>query len=726
MSENKAKKILKNVFGYDEFRNLQESIIRNICKKNDTLVIMPTGGGKSLCYQIPALLFDGLTIVVSPLISLMKDQVEQLRELGVYASILNSTLSYDEYRNNISMIMSRRSKLLYLAPETLMKSNIMNMLTNTTVECLTIDEAHCISEWGHDFRPEYRQLIEIRKIFPEAVCVALTATATKQVQKDIKVSLGFNDENEYIDSFDRENLFIRIEDKYNGIPQAIKFIRQFPGQSGIVYCATRKQVDDLYVILDSENFSVKPYHAGLSEKERHLNQELFIRDDVQIIVATVAFGMGINKPNVRFVLHFDMPKNIETYYQEIGRAGRDGLRSHCLMLHGYGDIKKIQYFIKQKSPSEQKVANMHLNAIQKFINSNVCRRISLLSYFGEKYKSKSCEMCDNCVTSKKALQDITVLAQKFLSCVKRTEERFGIYHVINVLRGSKEKKVLKFGHQNLSTYGIGMELSRKQWQHLSRQFIQQKLMVQNQEHGTLSITEKAWKVFRGEETVLGMLPETKETETETARPKETAIDYDRNLFEKLRIKRKELADAANVPPYVIFSDNTLIEMATFFPQSPRSLLTIHGIGDVRLERYGEIFLNIILPYCKEHNITEKLKTYSSPPKKVSTEKRGPSARSIIIGKLFNKGQSIESLIDAYSVKKDTILTHLQNCLESDFPIIIEKIIAESKLSKEMQSRVMDLFEKLGDERLKPIYLALDGAVDYEELKLMRMYFWSMR
>jgi len=724
MFDNKVKKILKQVFGYSEFRNLQQEVIENICHKNDTLVIMPTGGGKSLCYQIPALIFEGLTIVVSPLISLMKDQVEQLSTLRINAGILNSSLSYDEYRKNISMVMSRQAKLLYLAPETLMKPNILNMLANITVDCLTIDEAHCISEWGHDFRPEYRQLIEVRKLFPDAVCIALTATATKRVQEDIKTSLGFTDENEYIDSFDRNNLYISIEPKINGLGQALKFIRQFPGQSGIIYCSTRKQVDDLYVILEGENFSIKPYHAGLSEQERHLNQEMFIRDDIQIIVATVAFGMGINKPNVRFVLHYDMPKNIETYYQEIGRAGRDGLRSHCLMLFGYGDTKKIQYFIQQKSPAEQKVAQVHLNALLGFIESHECRRKPLLAYFGETYTPKSCNLCDNCVISQKPLQDITILAQKFLSCVKRTEERFGIHHVINVLRGSKEKKVLKFGHQNLSTYGIGMELSRVQWQHLARQLIQQKLMIQNTEHGTLSITEKAWKVFRGEETVLGLLKTA--NEKEATRQKDTPVDYDRNLFEQLRIKRKELADAADVPPYVIFSDNTLIEMATFFPQTPKSLLTIHGVGEIRLERYGDDFLSIIKYYCEKNSIKEKPKKSSSSSKKSSTEKQKISSRSMVVANLFNKGQTIEALMEKFGVKKRTILDHLYRCIENDVSINIDKIISASGLSKQLQSRVLDLYEQLGHKLLKPLYVELDESVSYDELQLMRIYYLSMR
>jgi ATP-dependent DNA helicase RecQ len=723
MIKKTAKKILNQVFGYKEFRNLQEPVIENICKKNDTLVIMPTGGGKSLCYQIPALMFEGLTIVVSPLISLMKDQVEQLRELRVNCAILNSSLSFDDYRNNMGMVASGSARLLYLAPETLLKANIIDLLNKVSVDSLTIDEAHCISEWGHDFRPEYRQLIAVRKRFPNAVCVALTATATRRVQEDIKKNLGFKDENEFIDSYDRKNLFIRIEPKINTMDQAIQFIRQFPGQSGIVYCATRKQVDDLYTILQSKRYSVKPYHAGLSEVDRNRNQELFIRDDIQIIVATVAFGMGIDKPNVRFVLHFDMPKNIETYYQEIGRAGRDGLRSHCLMLHGWGDRKKIEYFINQKSPGEQKVAMKHLYAIQSFVDSLECRRIPLLAYFGEKYAHKSCDMCDNCVKGPEAKQDITVLAQKFLSCVKRTGERFGTYHIISVLRGSKDQKVLRFNHQKLSTYGIGLELSRKQWKDLSHQLIQKKLMVMDREHGSLRITDKAWKVFRGEENVLGRVLDIKENEKEPAKTKETPLEYDLTLFEALRIKRKQLADASGVPPYVIFSDNTLIEMATFFPQSPKKLLTIHGVGEVRLDRYGDDFLKIIKKHCLTNNIAERNKSgISQPRKKTNTI----SAKSIEIGKLFNKGQAISSIARAFAIKEGTVIDHLKKCVSGEFALDTKRLIAASHLSTEMQNRVMDLFETIGHNKLRPIFDELNGAVNYNELNILRMYYYYMR
>ncbi len=449
MASNQAKTILQNVFGYDEFRPLQEKIIDNVLRKNDTLAIMATGGGKSLCYQIPALVFSGLTIVVSPLISLMKDQVEQLTESGVAAVFLNSSLPPAEYRRNVEQIKQNKIKIVYLAPEALLKPKILAMLSSVKLDCIAIDEAHCISAWGHDFRPEYRQLVEVRSRFPDAACIALTATATPRVREDIKQSLRFDASSEFIASFNRENLFIQIVPKNNPLDQTIKFIKKFPDQSGIIYCFSRKQVDDLSSVLQRDGFSVKPYHAGLPEKDRKENQELFIRDDVQIIVATIAFGMGINKPNIRFVVHYDLPKNIESYYQEIGRAGRDGLKSDCLLLFSYADIQKLKYFINQKNDHEKRVANIHLNALLRFLETDICRRIPLLTYFGEEYSIKTCNMCDNCLAGKKELIDLTVCAQKFLSCVKRTGEVFGAGHIIDVLRGSKAQKVINFGHQHL-------------------------------------------------------------------------------------------------------------------------------------------------------------------------------------------------------------------------------------------------------------------------------------
>ncbi|UCH97617.1 MAG: DNA helicase RecQ [Candidatus Aminicenantes bacterium] len=602
-----AKTIMKRVFGFDEFRSLQEKVIQNVLNKKDTLVIMPTGSGKSLCYQIPALLFNGLTIVVSPLISLMKDQVEYLRELAVPTALLNSSLDYDEYMQNVSRVRKNEVKLLYVAPETLLKSNILEMLSTIPVDCLAIDEAHCISEWGHDFRPEYRQLAEVRKRFPEAVCMALTATATPRVRKDIANCLEFDQSNEFIDSFDRPNLFIRIFPKRNPFTQVIRFLEKFQNQSGIIYCATRRQVDELSELLANQDFSVRPYHAGLSDEERKENQELFIRDDVQIIVATIAFGMGINKSNIRFVVHYDLPKNIESYYQEIGRAGRDGVNAYCLMLFGYGDIHKVKYFINQKEDDvERRVAYFHLNALLRFVETEVCRRVPMLNYFGEAYTKENCGMCDNCLRKDKELTDITHLATKFLSCVDKTREIFGANHIIDVLRGSKSQKVMKFNHQNLYTYGSGMDLSRKQWFFLSRQLIQKGLLFQDPEYGSLKLTPKGEAVLNGKEKVMGIFKEERVPEVEAVKNKPAKagvryqdMEYDRELFEILRQRRKDLANMYNLPPYVIFSDRSLIEMAARFPRTRDSFLSIHGVGEAKLAKYGKIFIGLIDNYCKE-------------------------------------------------------------------------------------------------------------------------------
>ena len=620
-----AQSILKSIFGYDQFRPLQAEIIGNILDRQDVLVVMPTGGGKSLCYQLPALVFEGLTVVISPLISLMKDQVEQLQQLGVSATVLNSSLSADNYRRNVELVKSQTAKLLYLAPEALLKPNMLELLSSVKVECLAIDEAHCISQWGHDFRPEYRQLIKARANFPNAACVALTATATPRVREDIKTSLQMGGDREFVASFNRENLFIQIEPKDNPLRQTLQFIEKFRNQSGIIYCHSRKQVESLYEVLKDNGFSVKPYHAGLADTERNHNQEAFIRDDVQIIVATIAFGMGIDKPNVRFVMHYDLPKNIESYYQEIGRAGRDGLNSHCLLLFSYADVQKIKFFIEQKDPAEKRVANIHLSALLRFAESEVCRRIPLLNYFGENYTTEKCATCDNCLAEDKELIDLTIPAQKFLSCVKRTGEKFGSGHLIDILRASKAKRVLQFGHDKLSTYGIGLDFSKKQWLQLSRQFLHKGLLVQDMEFGSLKLTDKGWDVLKGRSEVWGQLAQ----ERTVARLVEESqrsddLNFSPQLFETLRRERKELADSSGVPPYVIFSDKTLVEMATYLPQSRDCLLDIHGVGAVKCDRFGAVFLEIIDRFCRENDIEERPKkshkTLSGSPKKI--QRRG--------------------------------------------------------------------------------------------------------
>jgi len=719
-----VKKLLKSVFGYNAFRPLQEEIIRLILERRDSLVIMPTGGGKSLCYQLPALMFKGLTVVVSPLISLMKDQVEQMRELGVRAALLNSSLARNEYRWNLDMVRRNEARLLYLAPETLMKSYILQLLSAITVENITIDEAHCISEWGHDFRPEYRKLADLKKQFHSATCTALTATATPSVRQDIKTCLGLVNCREFVASFNRKNLFLRVIPKDNPFVQTVKFLENFPDASGIIYCFSRQQVDRLTMDLARRGYSVRPYHAGLSSGERSENQDRFICDDVKIMVATIAFGMGINKPDIRFVIHYDLPKNIESYYQEIGRAGRDGLPAHCLLLFSYGDIRKIKYFINQKTENlEKRVAHIHLSAILRYCETTFCRRVPLITYFGESFSEDNCGMCDNCTTPEKELADISISAQKFLSCVKRTGECFGMTHIIDVLRGSKSEKVMNKGHQHLPTYSMGTEYSRKQWSHLCRQFIQQDLLVQDMNYGGLSLTPKAWAVLRGKENVHGLVEADRPT---VKRAKKTDIQYDEILFEKLRRLRKKLADDAGLPPYIIFSDRTLIEMAADYPLTKDNLADIHGVGRMKLEKYGSIFLPVIRQYCEDQDINPAPIRRSVQHSTETAEEKKTVPRYRVIGEAYNAGTSISSIMNQYNIKLATVLKHLYQNVCEGFHLRPKGLTEMSRLPGNQQTGVLRAFAQLGTERLRPVYDALEKSIPWEELHLLRLVYLNSR
>ena len=712
-----AQKILQETFGYDSFRPLQDDVIKNVLQKKDTLVIMPTGGGKSLCYQIPAIIFNGLTVVVSPLISLMKDQVEQLEEYGVPALFLNSSLTPEMYRQNINRLRSGEAKLLYLAPETLMMESTRRLLAEMTVDCFTIDEAHCISEWGHDFRPEYRQLAKLRQDFPNAVCLALTATATPRVREDIRQILEMKDSAVFVASFNRKNLLLKVADKENPLDQILDFLYTRPKQSGIIYCFSRRQVDELYDDLKHEGHSVLPYHAGLSESERNDNQDAFIRDDARIIVATIAFGMGINKPDVRFIIHHDMPQNIESYYQQIGRSGRDGLQADCLLLYSYSDRQKIQYFINQKEGNEKKVAEQHLDSLIHYLEFDKCRRIPLLNYFGENYTNENCGMCDNCLRQKDDLQDFTVQAQKYMSCIARTNEMYGAYHIADILRGSKAKKIKQNGHDQLSTYGIGTEWSKNQWIQLSRLLIRKGYVKKDPEHGSLLLTEDAKPVLSGDELVHGILDRT-QTGTDKARLK-TSSDvekkYNEHLFEELRKKRKELADEQEIPPYAIFPDATLMEMAYFYPQSEENLIGIYGVGSAKLKKYGDLFLRIICEFCDANNIEERSGVLRKKVKKSTSNKKHEQ-----VGREYNKGKSIDHLAEQFGVKQVTILSHLKKFVDDGNSIDPENVLAASALSERKKDEVYKSMKKTGPELLKPVYEDLNKTVDYNELRILQL------
>lgn len=710
---------LKDIFGFDDFRAMQEDIVERVLAKKDVLAIMPTGSGKSLCYQLPALLFPGLTVVVSPLISLMEDQVAQLRELGVPALYLNSTLNYDEYLEATRRVRAGEVRLLYAAPETLLRPETLHLLDQVEVDCLTIDEAHCISEWGHDFRPEYRQLVEVRRRFPDAACLAVTATATQQVRDDIRQTLAIPDAHVFIASFDRDNLFLEVEAKAAGVDQLFAFLSAHAGESGIIYCSTRKQVDTLSQVLNGNGWPALPYHAGLDSQTRLQHQQRFQRDDTPIIVATIAFGMGIDKSNVRFIVHYDLPKNLESYYQQIGRAGRDGLRADCLLLYSYNDASTIQHFIAQQPSDQQRGAQARLEAMLNFASATGCRRVPLLAYFGEAYEEDNCGLCDNCTTKQVELVDLTMPAQKFLSCVKRTGEIFGVTHIVNVLRGSQAQSVLSRNHHKLSTYNIGTEFSAEQWKEIARQLMAHGALERDVQHGSLKLTGKAYAIFKGE-PFLGAPPTAPATASSASaggRRSDIEIDYDRELFELLRQRRKELADAANVPAYIIFSDRSLVEMAAAFPHSAESLVQIHGVGKAKLERYGDEILPIIRDYCRKKGLQEKPR--SAPPQRSHTT--GLANRTLEVLSLYNAGKSVPEIAETYGVKHRTVLNHLWEATLAGRQLAPGDLLAHSQLAPSDRQRAIDAFAEQGLDHLRPVYDALDGTVSYDELHLLRLY-----
>ena len=590
--ESLAKQVLQETFGYQQFRPGQETIINTVLEGRDCLVVMPTGGGKSLCYQIPALVKSGLTVVVSPLISLMKDQVDQLLANGVAAGCLNSTLSREQQQEVLAGCRTGQIRLLYIAPERLMMDNFIDQLSHWPLAMVAVDEAHCISQWGHDFRPEYAALGQLRQRLPQVPFIALTATADDTTRLDIVRLLGLHDPLIQISSFDRPNIRYMLAEKFKPMDQLMRYVQDQRGKSGIIYCNSRAKVEDTAARLQSKGISAGAYHAGLEPQVRAEVQEKFQRDDLQIVVATVAFGMGINKPNVRFVVHFDIPRNIESYYQETGRAGRDSLPAEAMLFYDPADMAWLRKCLEEKQPGQlQDIERHKLNAMGAFAEAQTCRRLVLLNYFGEG-RQQPCGNCDICLDPPRRYDGL-VDAQKALSTIARVNQRFGMGYVVEVLRGANNQRIREMGHDKLTVYGIGRDQSHEHWVSVIRQLIHLGVVMQNiAAHSALQLTEAARPYLRGEAPLMLAVPRVVALKPRVAQ-KSYGGNYDRKLFAKLRKLRKAIADEENIPPYVVFNDATLIEMAEQMPLSPGEMLGVNGVGTRKLERFGREFMALI-------------------------------------------------------------------------------------------------------------------------------------
>jgi ATP-dependent DNA helicase RecQ len=704
---------LKSSFGFDSFRPLQEAIIGDVLAGRDVFGLLPTGGGKSLCYQLPAVLRGGLTLVISPLIALMKDQVDGLRTAGIAATFLNSSLDAHEARSRLRGLHQGEYRLLYMAPERLMVPGFMETLKNWRLGQVAIDEAHCISEWGHDFRPEYRQIAALRELLPATPFLALTATATDRVRGDILASLKLREPSCYVGSFNRANLCYRVIPKNQPFSQALEFIRERPHESGIVYCQSRKTAESLAARLTAEGVQAKPYHAGLEPEARSRHQELFLRDDIRVICATIAFGMGINKPNVRFVMHYDLPKNIEGYYQETGRAGRDGLPAECLLLFSPSDVVKQQQFISGKTAPEQQIARTQLARMVHLAESSQCRRGTLLNYFSETYPESNCQGCDNCLSPRTAF-DGTILAQKFLSCVYRVRERsgfgVGVGHIVEVLTEARSEKIRRWGHDQISTYGIGKDHSRTEWAAIGRELVRLEYLRQNPDKfNILELTDKGREALAKRSPVL--LTTELGKQAGTMSPRSGQLPCDEGLFQILRDLRKKLADERNVPAYVIFSDVALRQMARDYPESREAFSRITGVGEKKLEEFSSSFLQEITGFLANHS----RQTFAFEPSAPAPAKSGALSDTVReTVRRFRAGAEPNAIAAERNLARGTIFGHLVAAAQSGEPIDLRRFI-----SLEQEQEIAAAFAKIGGSNLTGIFEMLGGKFEYDLLRLYR-------
>ena len=714
--------LLKTHFGYDAFLPLQEEIIGSLMAGRDTFALMPTGGGKSLCYQLPALALPGLTLVVSPLIALMKDQVDALEANAIPAGFINSTQTTAEMSQVVRRIRDGEIKLLYVAPERAIEPRFADFLGTLDISLLAIDEAHCVSEWGHDFRPAYRELAGLRRSCPDAPVIALTATATEQVRADILSQLGLRQAGVFISSFNRPNLSYTVLPKERDISGLLGLLEKYRGESAIIYCGSRKETEEMAQTLKERGFVAEPYHAGLEAELRRATQERFIRDRTSIITATIAFGMGINKPDVRLVVHYDLPKSIESYYQETGRAGRDGMPGECVLFFSYAGKSRQEFFISQvEDPEEQERARRRLEQVITLCTLNSCRRKFFLEYLGETWQESNCGSCDNC-TEPQEQYDATENAQKVLSAVIRTGERFGAAHVIDVLRGSKGERVLNQGHDQLSVYGIASGFPRDELRDLVEELKREGMLgVSDGEFPTLSVTAKGREFLRnrGTLTLARAVERRKPAQAGGTQSRDRGrveeSDYDAGLYEELSALRREIAELRGIPAFMIFGNRALQDMARKVPRTPAEFSRVSGVGRAKLEDLGGPFLERINAYARDRGWPDAVPA-NTPPGRSAAAPRVVNQSYRETGRLISEGASVEETASARGLTIGTVIGHLERLVEERVAVEWSHLLP----SAEQRGEIEAVFEIMGDNPLRPVWDELEGRFSYDEIRLVRL------